>query len=247
MLDLTFDARLFNSYVRSVKRIKSRHILVSCIDSRIRSLALKVVFRDVKDSEYMVVVRNSPDGNDIVLGFSGVKNAFRTYAEINEHVLYISEGQEEGDEKSDIVITPFDGKVVLKNEVAVKALGEIFPEGTFVFPNFPAPYFTGLHPLIKSHFIIRYLYPGRSRSIADVVEEATNFAVANSETSEISLIRSDFTLLLRNMISARVLRGDSVTVSGPKSVSSFERRFLKYYYRKYVMVSPSTLFDYEAL
>ena len=237
----------FSRYLKEMRQLKRRHLIISCVDARLRSLGMKDIFRDSRNGNYVLAIKGESNARGFTLGFPGYESEFRSLSTDQESSLLIADpGMGDGN-GLDVVVSPSDGNIRLMTERAKVMAGRIFQESDLVFPNFPAPYLYNMHPFLKSHFLLRYLYPGRDRRIGDVIEEATNFALANSDISDVPTIRSDFTMLLRNMITVGVLRGNSVNVAGPKSVSSFERKFLEYYFRKYVIVRPSTLFDYEAL
>ncbi|MCL4314575.1 MAG: hypothetical protein M1454_02460 [Candidatus Thermoplasmatota archaeon] len=237
----------FQKYRAEAWRAIRRHMVVSSVYSALKPLNIKGFSLDLTDGEYLFTIPLADGVHSVLMGFRGFKDHFKLYPDRGDIPVTLAGDSERDLNSADVVVSPYNGTISFDNSRNRDVLSNIFGNISFLFPNFPAPFFRDLHPLIKAHFLVRYMLPGKDRSIPEIVEDAVGFSLAYFIQGDPQAVRSDFYILIRDMISSGVIIGDSTRAVGPKSIASFERKYLRWMFRREMSESFKTLFDYERL
>lgn len=241
------QALSLQKYKTLAGRAIRRHMVISSVYSALKTLDIKGFTVDLIDGEYLFTVPAGDGIHSILMGFHGFVDSFNIYPESGDIAITIAGDSERDLSDVDVVFSPFNGTISFEKSKHKDVLNGIFRNLSFLFPNFPAPFFSSLHPLIKAHFLVRYMLPGKDRNISEIVEDAVAFALAYSGQRDSQAFRAEFFSIIRDMISSHVIVGDSAVAVGPKSILAFERKYLRRLFRQEMNERFRTLFDYEML
>lgn len=128
-----------------------------------------------------------------------------------------------------------------------KDLQQILKNGySGIYDNFPNPYFPGMNPLLKLHFLTLNFNRKGFHAFSDIVEDATRMATSFGPYKERAAIFSDFSNLLNATTKIGIAKG-SARISFPWSRTKIERAFLRRYPAYVLRSSRTSLYDFDSL
>lgn len=128
-----------------------------------------------------------------------------------------------------------------------KQLNQILKNSyTKLYDNFPNPYFPGMNPLLKVHFLTLNFNRKGFHAFSDIVEDAVRLATTFGPYRDRAPIFSDMSNLLNALMRIGIAKG-SARVSFPWVRSRIEMAFLKRYPVYLLKSSRTSLYDFDSL